>query len=347
MTTTDKVNSSGPRTGSPSRRRPGLPTAVVAGGAALGCVVLALVTMGTGPLPVSPLDVLRSIVGAAPDNDFVVMEIGLPRVLVGVLAGMAMGVGGALLQAHSHNPLGTPDIIGFSAGAALGAVVAIVVLHVNGPAVSAAALIGGLVAAAVVFGLAGGAHRAGYRLIVVGIAVGALLYGVTAYLVSRARITDARTAQHWLTGSLNGATWADVRLLLVVVAVVVPAALAVRRYLRITDLGEVTAIGLGVRPGRVGAAVVSICVVAVAAVVVTVGPIGFVDLAAPQLALRLTRRPAPLIVTSALLGGFCLAASDLLAQRAIPGIDVPVGIATGVVGGLYFSFLLLRLWRRR
>ena len=347
MTVTARADGAGSRTRPGSRRRPGLPAALIAGSAALGCLVLALVTMGTGPLPVSPLDVLRSAVGGGPVDDFVILEIGLPRVLVGMLAGMAMGVGGALLQAHSRNPLGTPDIIGFSAGAALGAVIAIVPLHLPGPAVSAAAVIGGLIAAVVVFGLAGGAHRAGYRLIVVGIAVGALLYGVTAYLVSRARITDARTAQHWLTGSLNGATWRDVQLLLVVIVVVLPAALAVRRYLRITDLGEVTAVGLGVRPGRVGAAVVAICVVAVAAVVVTVGPIGFVDLAAPQLALRLTRRPAPLIVTSALLGGFCLMASDLLAQRAIPGIDVPVGIATGVVGGLYFAFLLLRLWRRR
>ncbi|WP_196073260.1 FecCD family ABC transporter permease [Nakamurella alba] len=329
-----------------TRRRGLAPVTVVVGGLIV-CVVIIFLTIGTGPLPVAPLEVLTTVFGSSTDNEFAVMDVGLPRSLLALLCGMALGVGGSLLQAHSRNPLGTPDIIGFSAGAAAGAVIAIVPLKLDQPEVGIAAVAGGLITAAVVFFLAGGAHRAGYRLIVVGIGIGALLTGVTTYLLTRARISDAREAQRWLTGSLNTATWSGVLVMLVAVAIVVPAGMALRRYLLITDLGEEAAVGLGVRPRRVGTAVVIVSVLSAAAVVNVVGPIAFVDLAAPQIAIRLIRLPGPLVLSSAVVGGVCLLASDLLAQRLLGDIDVPVGVATGVVGGIYLAWLLLRMWRSR
>lgn len=326
--------------------RRGLPPATVIVGAVIGSLVLIFVTLGTGVAPVSPFDVLQTVAGNAPENEFAVLDVGLPRALLAVLCGMALGVGGALMQAHTRNPLGTPDVIGFTAGASVGAVIALVPLHLKGTPVSIAALIGGAVTAVVVFALAGGAHRAGYRLIVVGIGVTAMLMGVTSYMLSRAEVATGLDAQRWLAGSLNNATWTEVSVMLVAVAVLLPAGMALRRPLLVTDLGDEAAIGLGVPLKAVGGCVVAVSVLTAAVVVSTLGPIGFIDLAAPQVAIRLIRLPGPLVASSAVVGGFALLAADLLAQRALPDDNLPVGIATGVVGGIYLAWLLTRIWRK-
>lgn len=322
-------------------------TAVV--GAVLAIVVVAavFVTLGTGPVPVGPAEVVRTVVGASTENDFAVMDVGLPRALLAVLCGMVMGVGGALMQAHTRNPLGTPDVIGFLYGASAGAVIALIPMQLRGTPVAVAAVIGGLITAVLVYLFAGGAHGAGYRLIVVGIGMTALLTGVTNYILSRADVGTGIDAERWLAGSLNDAAWSDVRLMLVVMVVAVLAGARLRRPLVALEMGDDAAIGLGVNLFSTQLQVVAIAVLTSAATVYTVGPVAFVGLVAPQVAVRLARQPGPLVVTSALVGGLLLLVSDLIAQRTLPRTPVPVGIATGVVGGIYLAWLLTRMWRTR
>lgn len=330
------------------RQRDGRTRAVGVGVAVAIVVVLAMfVCLGTGPLPVGPLEVVRTVLGRSTENDFAIMDVGLPRVLLAVLCGMVMGVGGALMQAHTRNPLGTPDVIGFLYGASAGAVIALVPLHLRGTPVAVAAVLGGLITAVLVYLFAGGAHGAGYRLIVVGIAMTALLTGLTSYLISRADIGAGIDAERWLSGSLNDAGWPDVVLMAVTAVVVLVAGVRLRRPLVVLDLGDDAAVGLGVNMFSVQLQVVAIAVLSSGAVVYAIGPVAFVGLVAPQLAIRLLRQPGPLVMTSALLGGLLLLLSDLLAQRALPATPVPVGIATGIVGGIYLAWLLTRMWRTR
>jgi len=326
-------------------RRPTRPV-VVTVLALLLCVAVVLLTMATGPLPVTPIDVLRTIAGQQPDNEFAVLTIGLPRATLALLIGIGLGAAGALMQAQTRNPLGSPDIIGFTNGAAAGAVIALIPFHQKGLVVSLAALVGGLVTAAAVFALAGGASRGGYRLIVIGIGVSALLTGVTYYLLSRANLSGAMDAQRWLSGSLNDADWNRCVIMLVAVVVLLPVATWLRRPLLITQLGDEVSHGLGVRLHAIQGLVIAVAVLLAAAAVTTAGPIGFIALAAPQIALRLARRPAPLVLTSAAVGALLMVLSDLLAQRALGSVDVPVGITTGVVGGLYLAWLLSRMWKQ-
>ena len=309
-------------------------------------VVGMAVSLWVGPLDLTPTVVLRSVLGLDADNDFLVMDLGLPRVVLAVLVGAGLGVAGALMQAHTRNPLGSPDVIGFGAGASLGAVIALIPLHLRGLPVGVAAVIGGLVTALVVLACAGGASRAGFRLIVVGIAISALVTGVSSYLLTRAALAEAINAQRWLSGSLNDATWIDCLVMLVAAVVLIPLASMLRRPLVALQLGEEVGVGLGVRVSAVQFGVVIVSVLLSAAAVMTAGPVAFISLAAPQIVVRLVRRPAPLIVGSALTGALLMVLSDLMAQNTIPGYELPVGIATGVVGGLYLAWLLTKMWRR-
>lgn len=330
------------------RQHAGRVRATVVGAITAVTVVAAIfVILGTGPLPVSPAAVISTVLRSSTENDFAIMEIGLPRALLAVLAGMAMGVGGALMQAHTRNPLGTPDVIGFLYGASAGAVLALVPMHLRGTPVGIAAVIGGLITAVLVYLFAGGAHGAGYRLIVVGIGMSALLTGVTNYLLSRADVGSGMDAQRWLAGSLNDAGWADVRLMVPVAAIAILAGARLRRPLVALEMGDDVAVGLGVNLYRTQLQVVAIAVLTSAATVYTVGPVAFVGLVAPQVAIRLARQPGPLVVTSALTGGLLLLVGDLVAQRTLPSTPVPVGIATGVIGGIYLAWLLTRMWRTR
>ena len=315
-------------------------------GVVLLTIVGILAALWVGPLELTPATVLGSVLRLDSGDDFLVLELGLPRSVLAVLVGAGLGVAGALMQAQTRNPLGSPDVIGFGAGASLGAVVALIPLHLRGVPVGLAAVIGGLVTALIVLALAGGSSRAGFRIIVVGIAVTALVTGITSYLLTRSALAESINAQRWLSGSLNDATWTDCLVMLVAAVLLIPAAAALRRPLVALQLGEEVGIGLGVRIPRVQFAVVIVSVLLSAAAVTTAGPVAFIGLAAPQIIVRLVRRPAPLVVGSALVGALLMVLSDLLAQNVIPGYELPVGIATGVVGGLYLAWLLTKMWRR-
>ncbi|WP_405556759.1 FecCD family ABC transporter permease [Streptomyces sp. NBC_01171] len=307
--------------------------AVLAAGVAL---------IGTGDAHIPATDVLRTLVGNGnPYQDFIVNELRLPRLLVGLLVGASLGLGGALFQSISRNPLGSPDVLGLAQGSTAGALVMIVLFSGSAAAVTAGALVGGLVTGLGIYLLAWKQGVHGYRLVLVGIGVSAVLTAVNGYLITKADIVDAARAVVWMTGSLSGRDWTQVWPLLILCAVVVPVVLANGRGLRMLEMGDDVAYALGVRVHRVRLVLMVGAVLLTAAATAAAGPVGFVALIAPQLARRLTRSPGPNLVPSLCMGAALLVTADWVCQRLFGADQLPVGVVTGVVGGAYLLWLLV------
>lgn len=316
--------------------------ALVGAGLLLVALAAGVVLVGTGDYDIAPADVLRTLAGhGTAGQDFIVRQLRLPRVVVALLVGAALGMAGAAFQTVSRNPLGSPDVIGFGQGSAAGALLVIVVLHGSTLEVSAGAIAGGLLTGLGVYALSWRGGVQGYRLVLVGIGGSAILAAVNSYLLVKADFVDVARAVIWISGSLDGRDWAQVWPLLGACAVLMPVLLAQARALRITEMGDDAARALGVRVERVRLVTVLAAVLLTAAATAAAGPIAFVALTAPQLARRLTRTPGVSLLPSALMGAALLVLADLAAQRAFGAGQVPVGVATGVLGGGYLLWLLI------
>ena len=317
-------------------------------------VLLAALSLGRGDYPISVPQVLGTLVGLGDDTQrFIVTELRAPRIVAAVLVGVALGVSGALIQTFARNPLASPDILGVTGGAAIGAVAVIVVAGTGTAAAGAlggvglpgAALLGAFLMAALVFGLAWRKGIDGYRLVLVGVALSAMSTAIVQYLLTRSDIRDAASANVWITGSLNGRGWDDVLPLVLSLLVLLPAALALTRVLDVLQFGDETARALGVRVPLAQGAVVVVAVGLAAFAVSAAGPIQFVALVVPQVAVRLTGGSRPPLVASGLLGALLLVGSDLVARTVLPE-SFPVGVVTAVVGAPYLLWLLVRGRRR-
>ncbi|WP_030870705.1 FecCD family ABC transporter permease [Streptomyces sp. NRRL F-2747] len=305
-------------------------------------LALAVVLIGTGDFEIAPWDVVQTLLGnGSPANDFIVNDLRLPRVLVAVLVGAALGMAGAVFQSVSRNPLGSPDLLGFGYGSAVGALIVIVLFKGDATAVAAGALVGGLLAGVLVYLLSYRRGIHGYRLVLVGIGASAMLVAVINYLLTKAQLVEATRAMVWLTGSLAGRDWSQVWPLLATCAVLFPLVLGQGRALRMMEMGDDAAYALGVRVERTRMLLMLAAVLLTTAAAAAAGPISFVALAAPQLARRLTRSPGSNLLTGALMGSVLLLVSDWASQRAFGADQLPVGVVTGLVGGVYLLWLLV------
>ena len=301
------------------------------------------VSLSLGDFKIPVIDVVKTLFGAGDRaTEFIVNQLRLPRALTGVLVGVALGMSGAIFQSIARNPLASPDIIGVTYGASAFAVFAIVTLGLTGAAVSLMAIAGALLTAFVMYVLAWRRGVSSYRLILVGIGIGAMATSVTSYLLTKARVEIAQQALIWLTGSLNGRDWTHVRSMAITIAVLSPVLVYLVHRLRILQLGDETAYGLGLRVegSRLGLIVIGVLLAAVATA--AAGPIGFVAFVAPPIARWLSRSPGPAMIASALVGALVVSLSDLIAQHAFGDTQLPVGVVTGVVGAPYLMFLLAR-----
>ncbi|MGW2551934.1 FecCD family ABC transporter permease [Streptomyces sp. NPDC001635] len=305
-------------------------------------LVASVVLIGTGDFPIPAGDVLRTLAGdGKPGQEFIITELRLPRVLVGLLVGASLGLGGALFQSVSRNPLGSPDVLGLGQGSTAGALVMIVLFSGNAAQVAAGALVGGLVTGLAIYLLAWKRGVHGYRLVLVGIGVSAIVTAVNGYLLTKADIVDAARAVVWMTGSLNGRDWDQVWPLLALVCVLVPLVLGNARGLRTMEMGDDVSYALGVRVERVRLLLMVSAVLLTAGATAAAGPVGFVALTAPQLARRLTRSPGPNLVPSMVMGAALLIVADWASQRVFGADQLPVGVVTGVLGGVYLLGLLV------
>ncbi len=320
------------------------------GRSALVCAVLAAFTIAVGlwsisvgdfPIPIS--DVVATILGnPTEDSEFIVGTLRLPRVLVAIGVGAAFGMSGASFQSLVRNPLGSPDIIGFNYGAALGAVLMIVVWDGSALQVSLGAVLGGLAAAVAVYFLAWKRGVQAYRLVLVCIGAGFAVDAVIDYLITRAEITDVQRAAVWLTGSLNGRSWDEVRTVGGALAVRGPVAIVMQRRLDRLELGDDTAAALGIHVGRAKLALVVVGVGLAALGVAAAGPVAFVAFVSAPIARRLTSSPSACIVPAAFVGALVTVVADLAARRLLAPTELPVGIMTAAIGAPYLLWLLTR-----
>jgi iron complex transport system permease protein len=305
------------------------------------------VSIGVGDFPIGLPQVIATLFGRGEQVDeFVIMDLRMPRALAGLVVGIALGVSGAITQAIARNPLASPDVLGITSGASAVAVFLVTVsggtaVIVDSVGLSAAALAGGLGTGLLVYFLAWRRGVDGFRLILIGISVSAVMEAITTWLLVTADIRDVARAQAWLVGSLEDRSWGEVLTALWCGLVLLAVVSCVAFQFRPMHFGDEVAAGLGVRYARVRA-VLLLCAVLLAGVAVSAaGPVPFVALVAPQVAMRLARCPTPPMVASGLTGAMLLTGSDLVARTALP-VSLPVGVVTAAIGGPFLVYLLVR-----
>ena len=320
------------------RRAGQLPLAV----AVVVLLALVVLALSLGDLALGPVVLARTLVGAGDATaELVLFRLRLPRVVVGVLVGVGFGIAGAIFQAVLRNPLASPDVLGISGGASVAAVTAMLVLGWTGPAVSAAALVGAAAAAAAIAGLAWRDGIVGYRFVLIGVAIAMLVNAVLGYVLTRADVRGVADALVWMVGSTASVRWREIALVAGATAVVLPAVALARRSLSVLQLGDDLARGLGVRVDRQRLVLLGAAVTLVAVGTAVVGPIAFVAFVAAPIARRLLGAGSTALALAGAVGAVIVTAADVVGQHLLPGgVQVPVGIVTGLVGAPYLLWLL-------
>ncbi|WP_258366494.1 MULTISPECIES: iron chelate uptake ABC transporter family permease subunit [unclassified Curtobacterium] len=316
---------------------------VVLVGAVAALVVLVLVGLGVGDIPLSPAQVLGALVGHGDTiSDFVLGQLRGPRVLAAVLVGASLGAAGAIVQSVVRNPIASPDIIGITAGASASGLVAIVLFGASGVLLFGVVLVGAVAVAVLIAALAWRRGITGNRVVLVGVGVGAMAISVTGWLLTSGSVQQAGTALLWLSGSLNAVDRTVVGALLVGFIVLMALALVQSPRLAVLTLGDDVAASLGLRPDRAKVLLLLTAVLLTAGAVATAGPVSFVALMAAPIARRLVGGGRIALGPAAAVGAVVTLGSDLVAQFALPGVTLPVGVVTGLVGAPYLLWLLAR-----
>jgi iron complex transport system permease protein len=314
----------------------------------LGLVALAalVVSLGLGEYAIAPQDVVRALLGEGSAREtFVVTGLRLPRALVALATGAALGAAGAIFQGLVRNALASPEILGVTAGANVAAVLVIVVFPATPIALlGAASFAGALVATALVYALAWRRGASPERLVLVGIGITAVGYAiVTGTIGAVDELVYASQLIIATTGSVYGTGWPELWTIGLALALLLPLAMAGARHLDALRLGDDVARGLGapVEAERLKLLVVGTGLAAAA--VAVAGPVSFVGLLAPHIARRLVGGGhAGLIPAAAMAGGVIVIVADALARTVLAPVDIPVGVVTAAVGAPYLIALLVR-----
>ncbi|WP_210530466.1 FecCD family ABC transporter permease [Rubellimicrobium arenae] len=308
-------------------------------GLALLLVGLMAASLALGDQPLGPMEVWRGLWGDG-GSAFVVRTLRAPRLLTGAFAGACLGLSGALLQSLARNPLASPDLLGFTQGAGLGAVATIVLLGAGDAHVAAGAIGGGLLAAALVGLLSWRDGLRIWRVMLVGIGLGFTLWAGIDVLMTRTDLFTATAATQWLTGSLNARLWNHAAISGAGLALLMPLALALGRPLASLEMGEDMAAALGVRVQRVRLFGIVLAILLAAVAVAACGPVGFVALVAGPIGRRLAGPAGPSLGAAALTGASLLVGADLAARVALAPTQLPAGIFTALIGAPYLLWLL-------
>jgi iron complex transport system permease protein len=302
-------------------------------------------TLILGQTYTPPEVVLRVILGQdIPSASFTVGQLRLPRALLSLLAGLCFGLGGAAFQVMLRNPLASPDIIGINFGASAAAVFAIVVLSLDGPAVSLFAVVSGLGVALLIYALSFRNGVAGTRLILVGIGVAAVLESFISYTLSRAPAWNLQEAMRWLAGSVNGAQLSQSVPMLLALTIFGGLLLSRSRDLDTLTLGDDAAAALGTNVGLTRVVVIITAVGMIAVAIAVTGPISFVAFLSGSIAARIMRGHGSPLVPSALVGAALVLTGDYIGQFLLPS-RYPVGVVTGALGAPYLIYLIIRVNR--
>lgn len=269
-----------------------------------------------------------------------------PRIVTALLVGAALGIAGSLFQALTRNPLGSPDIIGFNTGAYTGVILTMMAGMTGFVSVAFGALVGGLATALAVMAFSVRVRIDGLRIILVGLGISAMLSAFNRWLITRGDLNTAMSAASWGAGTLNGIRWSAATPAVIALAVIVALALLLGSRIDILNLGDDTATALGLPVNRSKLVLLVVGVLLVAITTAIAGPISFIALAAPHIAQRITASPRTPLLVSALTGATLLLVADIIAQRAFSPVQLPVGLVTVVIGGIYLLTLIASASRR-
>lgn len=323
---------------------------------AMGLLAAMALHVAFGGTPLAYADVLQALFGDTSNTrvHLAVTEFRAPRMVAAVVVGCSLAAAGAITQTVARNPLASPDLLGVTAGASLGAVTVLVIAGGGHAGLSGFAATVGMPAAAFTAGVASGvavyllAYRRGldsYRLVLAGLGVSGLAASLTTWILTLGDVTSAAQALTWMTGSLNAKDWGTVQPMTVAAVLLLAAAVCCGRWLLLASFGEDTAVGLGVRIGAVRVVALTIAVLLASVATVVGGPVAFVALASPQIARALTAGVVPPVGVSALVGAIFVLLADTVAANALSA-PLPVGVVTAVAGAPFLIHLVLKYQRR-
>lgn len=316
--------------------------------------IVIVAELALGPVEIAPNRVLAALFGNGTEVETaIIWSIRLPRTLLGIAVGAALALSGAALQGLLRNPLAEPGLIGVSAGASLGAVGAIL-LGAGAAAflpeilravlIPLAAFIGGAVVIAVLFGVVRLSQSGStVTLILAGVAINAIVAAAIGVLIYISDDQQLRDLTFWTMGSLGTADRGLIVLVAALSATMVPVFLFRSRALDLLQLGERAAFHTGLDVDRARLLIALATALAVGSVTAAAGPIGFIGLVAPHIARLLVGPQHRLLLPAAALIGIALVlAADLCVRLAVPPQEPPIGLATSLIGGPFFLWLLLR-----
>ncbi|UHA73404.1 FecCD family ABC transporter permease [Paenibacillus sp. 481] len=314
----------------------------------LGCLLLMLFLVGLsiGSTMIPPVEVIKQVLGIGNGKfTFIIDSIRLPRMLLALLVGAALGVSGLILQSMIRNPLGSPDIVGITGGASFAAVIFITYFagSISMKWLPAAAIAGAGIMSMLVYTLAWKKGVTPIRLVLVGIGMAAAMGAMTTLLLVLGSTVTTSHAYLWLTGSVYGASWAKVYAMLPWVLIFVPLTLLFSRTANAQEMGDQVATSLGVRVQMHRFGLLFVSVALAGSAVAFAGGIGFVGLIAPHIARQLVGRAmGGLVLVSALIGGMIVCAADIVARTAFIPLDIPAGVFVSGIGAPFFIYLLYR-----
>ncbi|MEG7335818.1 Fe(3+)-citrate ABC transporter permease YfmE [Bacillus sp. 0102A] len=304
-------------------------------------IVLSITSIGFGALYISPDAVVTNLLGLDQSFEFIIQQYRLPRILLAILAGAGLAAAGAILQGVIRNPLASPDVVGISKGSGLAAMTVILMFPESPVYVLPFSAFAGAAIIAVLLLMI--ARKKGIQpssLALSGIALGAVCHAEMQYMMVKFP-GDVNAALIWLTGSLWGRNWEEVKLLAPWLLILLPIICILIPKLDLMSLGDELAQSLGENANRLRFILIFTAVALAGSCVAVVGSIGFIGLLAPHIARRLTGEKAKyLLPASALIGAIILLIADTLGRSIMPPVEIPAGILTAVIGAPYFLYLL-------
>ncbi len=311
---------------------------------AVGLSGILFAGLGTGAVHVPASTVVNSLFNLEGlRQDFIVMNVRLPRTLLATVTGAALGMSGAIIQALLRNPLASPKIVGINAGAAFAVLLcAFFVPDMAADITPVAAILGGMLAGAAVWFIAGRKAIDAARLTLVGIAVGFAMEAGVEFLLVTQTGPEFAAPLIWLTGSLWGRGWAHLVSIGPALIALMALALLFSFRLDLQNLGPQRAAALGVRIGLERGLLLLMAVVLASLSVSAVGVIGFIGLMAPHIASRIVgSRHASLLPAASLIGAILCAGADVVGRSIVPPIEISAGVLTALFGAPFFIWLLL------
>jgi iron complex transport system permease protein len=323
------------------------PRSLILGGTLIVAVVaVSVLTLTLGDLGIALGDIVPTMLGAGVGRDEIVFNAFRgPRLIVGIAAGAALAVSGALFQTVTRNPLGSPDVIGLTSGASAGAA-AFGLLWPGVLPLPVGALIGAFLAMALVYVGTGTGFSSPARMLLIGIGVSAMSLAFVQWVLVRAGREQATVLATYLNGSLATRDWDHAATIWVAIVILIPCALLLSRRLQLVEMGDEQADALGARSSSARALSILAAIGLATAAVSVAGPVSFIALVAPQIARRLSRSAGPNVLASALMGAFLLSLADLCTQQLPVGVTLPVGVLTATLGGIYLGYLLIAQWKK-